>query len=38
MELYKTIQKGSIYIDNTTASATIAREFMIMQRKMDLVH
>ena len=25
--IFKTIKKGSIYIDNTTASATIAREF-----------
>ena len=24
--IFKTIKKGSVYIDNTTASATIARE------------
>jgi 3-hydroxyisobutyrate dehydrogenase len=36
---FKTIQKKSIYIDNTTASATISkRNLQIMQRNMDLVH
>ena len=34
MEYLKQIKKGSVYIDNTTASAT-ARE--IMRKKMDLV-
>ena len=35
---FKTIKKGSIYIDNTTASATIAREIYEHAKKMDLVH
>ena len=35
---FKTIKKGSIYIDNTTASATIAREIYDHAKKMDLAH
>jgi len=31
--IFKTIKKGSIYIDNTTASATIAREFYEYSKK-----
>ena len=30
---FKTIKKGSIYIDNTTASATIAREIYDFAKK-----
>ena len=36
--VFKTIKKGAIYIDNTTASATIARDIYETQRKMVLVH
>ena len=37
--LLKQLKKVLFYIDNTTASATIAREFnMLMQKKKDLVH
>ena len=32
---FKTIKKGSIYIDNTTASATIAREIYVYAKKND---
>jgi 3-hydroxyisobutyrate dehydrogenase len=32
---FKTIKKGSIYIDNTTASATIAREIYAYAKKND---
>ena len=35
--IFKTIKKGSIYIDNTTASATIAREIHAYAKKMVLV-
>ena len=36
--IFKTIKKGSIYIDNTTASATIAREiYAYCIQKMNLV-
>ena len=35
---FKTIKKGAIYIDNTTASATIAREIYEYAKKMDSVH
>ena len=31
--IFKTIKKGSIYIDNTTASATIAREIYEYAKK-----
>jgi len=31
--VFKTIKKGSIYIDNTTASATIAREIHVYAKK-----
>ena len=31
--IFKTIKKGAIYIDNTTASATIAREFYSYSKK-----
>ena len=34
---FKTIKKGSVYIDNTTASATIAREIHDYAKKMVLV-
>ena len=34
---FKTIQKGSVYIDNTTASATIAREIYDYAKKITLV-
>ena len=35
--VFKNIQKGAVYIDNTTASATIAREIHEYAKKMDLV-
>ena len=35
--IFKTIKKGTVYIDNTTASATIEEKFMIIQKKMNLV-
>ena len=31
--IFKTIKKGSVYIDNTTASATIAREIYEYAKK-----
>ena len=31
--IFKTIKKGAVYIDNTTASATIAREFYDYAKK-----
>ena len=31
--IFKTIKKGAVYIDNTTASATIAREFYSYSKK-----
>ena len=34
--IFKTIKKGAIYIDNTTASATIAREIYDYAKKMVL--
>ena len=34
--IFKTIKKGAVYIDNTTASATIAREIYDYAKKMDL--
>ena len=36
--IFKTIKKGSVYIDNTTASATIAEKLMSLLKKMILVH
>ena len=33
--IFKTIKKGSVYIDNTTASATIAREIYEYSKKND---
>ena len=36
--IFKTIKKGSVYIDNTTASATIAREINEFAKKTALVH
>ena len=35
--IFKTIKKGSVYIDNTTASATIAREIYDYAKKISLV-
>ena len=35
--LFKTAKKGSIYIDNTTASANIARELYGESKKRDLI-
>ena len=35
--IFKTIKKNTIYIDNTTASATIAREIYNYSKKMILV-
>ena len=35
--IFKTIKKGSVYIDNTTASATIAREIYAHSKKKNLV-
>ena len=35
--IFKTIKKGAVYIDNTTASATIAREIYDHAKKMSLV-
>ena len=34
--IFKTIKKGAVYIDNTTASATIAREIYDHAKKMNL--
>ena len=34
----KQLKKGRVYVDNTTASATIAREIYEYAKKMDLVH
>ena len=34
--IFKTIKKGAVYIDNTTASATIAREINDHAKKMAL--
>ena len=35
--IFKTIKKKAIYIDNTTASANIAREIYLYSKKMILV-
>ena len=35
---FKTIKKGAVYIDNTTASATIAREIYDYAKKNGLAH
>jgi len=34
--IFKTIKQDTVYIDNTTASATIAREIYDHSKKMDL--
>ena len=34
--IFKTIKKGAVYIDNTTASATIAREIYAFAKKIVL--
>ena len=35
--IFKTIKEGAVYIDNTTASATIAREINDYAKKINLV-
>ena len=35
--IFKSIKKGSIYVDNTTASATIAKEIYDYAKKITLV-
>tara|TARA_B110000263_G_scaffold62263_1_gene53479 strand:+ start:107 stop:463 length:357 start_codon:yes stop_codon:yes gene_type:complete len=35
--IFKTIKKGTVFIDNTTASATIAREIYDYSKKITLV-
>ena len=35
--IFKTIKKGSVYIDNTTAQQRLLEKFMSMQKKMVLV-